>query len=468
MSARYRFGLFAVCALAVALLTGCITTIAPVRVLPSAPDANVADVRIAVQPNGIKHYVLKACAASCQLLYQRVQLAAPIYQHIFNGAELRSPALAVTDDGRAFVAFTECASTCIDRYSVIPADTPPTTIVIEELAAPGEISMGDPQLVARGNIVYASYYVAGDTYPALRYRQLSGGGSGGAIELRPTVDASGPSLAIGGDGTLHAAWKASSDSAIEIAYGSNSGSGGDFSPAASYDPRPNNSFREVDLALDPNDTPYIVYAYDDGGSDVVKIRCAAAAENCFSGVVDRTVSLDGAQNPWRLRDDPRIEVLGSSPAVVFAADTSATEKEEIWYYTPPSSGIDPGPVRVTSNTVRDGEPAIVVERSSYGPVPVVAWRAYETVTITQNGSSPSLDVDCPRDAFVFYFTSSTTRRVFASRGGCFTDPQDLAASGPWVAGVWLDRLSDEEHSRIVAWTLFNAHTSYAPVIVTQP
>jgi hypothetical protein len=460
MSARHRWSLFAVCILGVSLLSGCVTTLAPVRVLPGSDNGDIVDVKVAVQANGIKHYLVQACAERCRLVYQRVQLAAPIYQYVFDGAELRSPALAATDDGHGVVAFTECAPSCIDRYTIIPPNaTPSTPIITEALALPGAISGGEIQLAARGNVVYASYYADGSPYSRLRYRQLSGGSSSGVIDARPLVSASNPSLAIGGDGALYAVWKASSDDTIEIAYGSNSGSSGDFAPPASYEPRPDDSFRDADIALDPSNTAYLVYAYDDGENDLVKLRCVASSGTCFGGVVDRVIPLDSAQNPWRLRGAPQIQVLGSSPAVVFAADTSSTDKEEIWYYTPPSYGVDPGPRRVTSDSVGDDEPLIVVERSSYGDVPVVAWRSYETVAPT---------IDCPRDAFVFYFASSTTRRVFESNGGCATKSRDLAANGPWVAGVWIDRRTRQHNSPLAAWTLFNADMLYVPFVATQP
>ncbi|HEY0604893.1 MAG TPA: hypothetical protein VGD58_18380, partial [Herpetosiphonaceae bacterium] len=295
--------------------------------------------------------------------------------------------------------------------------------------------------------------------PRLRYRQLSGGTSGGYVDNRTEVLPSDPSLAIGSDGALHVTWKAGNSSLSEIAYSTNSGTSGDFAPAISYDAAGYYIFRNPDIALDPSNTPYIVYTYVGEASDVVKIRCEAVVTACFGQIGTRTLPLNSAQNPWWLRGNPDIQVLGTSPALVFAADNSAIDNNEIWYYTPPSSGIDPGPTRVTNNAVQDHKPQMVVERSNFGDVPVVAWRTYATVSIP-----PGLEFDCFGDAYMFYFTPSTVQRVFTSTGGCRNDTQDLAANGQWVAGVWLDRRSSEESSPLVPWTLFNANTTYAPII----
>lgn len=459
MPTRRPLRLVFVCIIALALLTGCVTSLAPVRPLLTENDARSAsEVAVAVQANGIKHYLWTECGAgTCQLVYQRIRFGAPIYQYTFtaaSGTTLQHPDVVVTADGRAFVVHRFCFSACIDYYSIIPADANDSTVItLEQLASPTDGSAGPPKIAARDNVVYATYLIEGDSAPRLRYRQLSGGNSGGYVELRPTMTPSQPSLAIGSNGALYVTWKANTGSSSEIAYGTNNGTSGDFPTVFSYDFTGNLNFRNPDIALDPNNTPYIVYAYDGGASDIVTIRCEAAITACFGEIGTRTIPLNAAQNPWRLRGSPHIQLLNWSPAVVFAADNSVTDNNEIWFYTPPSSGIDPGPTRATNNAVQDDEPQIVVERSNYGDVPVVAWRTYITLTIP--------DVDCFGDAYMFYFTTSTLRRVFTSTGGCFNFEQELAANGQWVAGVWLDHQSSE-NSRLVPWTLFNAHTVYTP------
>ncbi|MBV9790455.1 MAG: hypothetical protein JOZ51_19845 [Chloroflexi bacterium] len=462
MSARRPLRLVFICVLALSLLTGCVTSLAPARPLVGTGTANERAVAVAVQANGIKHYVWSECdGGSCQIVYQRIKFGAPIYQYVLSaapGVAIINPDVAVTADGRAFVTRSVCAEgVCTDEYSIFPADANDTTMIVwQPLAEPAANSGGPPKLKARDNIVYAVYLVTTSGPHRLRYRQLSGGTSGGYVDLRADMRPAAPSLAIGSDGVVHVTWAARKIGASEIAYGNNNGTSGDFSTVFSYDNAGDYNFRGSDIALDPDNTPYIVYAFDDGANDVVRIRCEAAITDCFGEIGTRTIPLNAAQNPWRLRGSPHIQLLSWSPAVVFAADNSATDNNEIWFYTPPSSGIDPGPTRATNNAVQDDEPQIVVERSNFGDVPVVAWRTYERVTFS------GIDLDCSRDAYMFYFDTTTVRRVFTSTGGCFNVGQELAANGQWVAGVWLDYYSSGI-SRVVPWTSLNANTRYMPI-----
>ncbi|HEY0738759.1 MAG TPA: hypothetical protein VGD69_27820 [Herpetosiphonaceae bacterium] len=461
MFARRPLRLVSACVIALSLLTGCVTSLAPLR--PLIGSGTASQVAVAVQANGIKHYAWTECGGgSCQLVYQRIKFGAPIYQYAFSvapGAQIISPDVAVTADGRAFVTRVVCQDgICTDYYSIFPADANDTTVIVSQtLATPAGNSASGPKLKARDNIVYAVYFVETPGPARMRYRQLSGGTSGGYVELRGDMRPAAPSMAIGSDGVLHVTWAARKIGSSETAYGNNNGTSGDFISTVSYDYDGDYNFRGRDIALDPNNTPYIVYAFDAGAYDIVRIHCEAPVTACFGEIGTRTIPLDPARNPWRLRGGPHIQLLSWSPAVVFSANNSATGNNEIWYYTPPSSGVDPGPTRVTNNAVHDEEPQIVVERSNFGDVPVVAWRTYEILTLS------GISVECQRDAYTFYFDQTTARQVFTSTGGCYNPAQDLAANGRWVAGVWLDRLDSGDDSPLVPWTLFNANTTYAPI-----
>lgn len=469
MSARRPLRLVFVGVIALSLLTGCVTSLAPTRPLSAAGTVNERAVAVAVQANGIKHYVWIDCAGeNCRLVYQRIKFGAPIYQYVFAvmpSDQFKSPDVAVTTDGRAFIMRSACVEAiCTDYYSIIPADANDTTVIAwQALASPAANSGASPMLVSRDNIVYAVYTVATSGPARLRYRQLSGGTSGGYVDIRADRRPAAQGMAIGSNGALHVVWHSSTISSSEIAYGSNNGTTGDFPTIISYDSAGNYNFRGSDIALDPDNTPYIVYAFDASTHDIVRLRCEAVFSDCFGEIATRTIPLDSALNPWRLRGGPQIQLLSWSPAVVFAARNSATGNNEIWYYTPPSAGIDPGPTRVTHNAVQDDEPQIVVERSNFGDVPVVAWRAYERVTFPPGSPFAGITVDCPRDGYVFHFDPSTVRRVFTSTGGCFNNGQELAANGQWVAGVWLDRQDSDPSSPIIPWTSFNAHTAYTPI-----
>lgn len=466
MSARRPLRFVFVCVVALSVLTGCVTALAPTRPLFNDGDRIANEVATAVQANGIKHYVWAECstAGGCQLVYRRVLTGTTLYQHTFrvaSTAQITNPDVAVTADGRAFVVRSVCDDRiCTDYYSIIPANANDTTVIdSQQLALTIANSAGPPRIESRDNVVYAAYLVETPGNSRLRYRQLSGGTSGGYIDIRAEARPSDPSLAIGNNGALYVTWKATYSGTSEVLYSSNLGTSGDFNGPISYDPFGNYSFHNPDIALDPSNTPYIVYAYDGDTSDTVKIVCQTTdPSDCFGGVAYRTIPLNNMQ----MYRNPHIQVLGTSPAVVFSGDNSTTDNNEIWYYTPPNSGVDPGPTRATTNNVQDGEPLIVVERSNYGDVPVVAWRTYVTVTVPPNPPLPGVAYDCVRDAYVFYFNNMTTRRVFESTSGCYYESQDLAANGPWVAGIWIAPETNTS-SRYIPWTTFNANTTYAPV-----
>jgi hypothetical protein len=473
MSARRPFRLLIICIVVLLSLTGCVFTLSPVKPLLTPGSAHAREVAVAVEANGIKHYAWTECATSgpsttCQLVYERRNVNRVIAQGVFTfalGADLRNPDVAATADGRAFMVHTVCSpSACTDYYSVIPADAIGSTpIAPAELALPAANSAGVPRLKARDNVVYAVYLVAGESNTRLRYRQLSGGTSGGYADYRNSGNNSNPSIAIGSNGVLHAVWKTYTASSTEINYGHNTGSTEDFGGVNGYDFAGNHAFSNPDIALDGNNTPYMVYSYYSGGGDIVKIQCQATASLCYNGVTTQIVPLDAAQHPWRLRGSPHIQVPGSAPTIVFSASNSVTGNNEIWHYTPPSSGTDPGPTRVTTNDVQDDEPLIVEEHSNFGDIEVVAWRTYITLTPPPTPPLPPIPYECMRDGYSFYFNNTTVRRVFESTGGCHNYSQDLAASGQWVAAAWIDRLVNSDDTRIVPWTTFNAHTTYTPI-----
>ncbi len=267
-------------------------------------------------------------------------------------------------------------------------------------------------------------------------------------------------MAIDNNGKLHVTWLADTASSSEIAYGNNIHSAADFGPSIAYDSEGNYNFKHPDIALDSSNTAYIVYAYDGGTGDILKLRCEATASTCFNGITTRTIPLDAAQNPWRIRGNPHIVVTGGLPNVVFSAKNSATSNHEIWQYIPPTPDSDQGLDRVTTNDVEDDEPLIAEENSDFGDIVVVGWRTYHPIAVAPPGSF----YDCSDAVYVFYHDSSTLRQVHSRSGGCFNQGRDLAANGEWVAGVWLDLASAGTVSRRVPWTTFNAYTNWLPIV----
>ncbi|HEY0606572.1 MAG TPA: hypothetical protein VGD58_26845, partial [Herpetosiphonaceae bacterium] len=157
MFTRRSLRLVLVCVLTLSLLTGCVTTLAPVRpLLAGNSDSSAYNVAVAVQANGIKHYAWNECrVGGCRLVYQRIRFGAPIYQYILaegSSFDIRYHDLAVTADGRAFVVHSLCNNGCVDYYSIVPADADDNTpIDSEPLATPSGNSAGPPKLEARDN-----------------------------------------------------------------------------------------------------------------------------------------------------------------------------------------------------------------------------------------------------------------------------------------------------------------------------
>jgi|GEM_PF-3534204 len=496
MFVHRSFRVALLCAAASLVLVGCVTSVAPSRPLVTPGTANASEVAVAVETNGTKHYLWTECTTSganttCPLVYARTLLGTVTYQYVFTaveGAHNRTPDIAVTADGRAFIVRGVCtsANVCTDYYSIIPSVVTDSTIITSEpLASPANTSTGAPKVKARGNVVYAVYEVPAGPGPVqpteLRYRQLSGGTGGGNMTSSTIAQHTAPSLAIDSNAKLHVAWYARSPSGPErtIFYANNitvnpagdmilSAGGAVVTSSLSY----------TDLALAGDNTAYFVYSADNGSSDVIQIIKVAGGT---SGTI--TIPLTSA-TAWRVRGTPQIGVFNDKPTVVFSADNSVTSNNEIWSYTPPASGPDAGPVRITTNSVQDGEPLLVSENSTAGDVPVVAWRTYTTdvsslddelglakersllgndTGAASSSYTTAAELDCYNNAYMFYFNRSTLRQIHTGQGGCFNNGQALAAKGQWVAGIWTDKQSSSS-TRLVPWTAFNANMTYVPSV----
>lgn len=462
MLGRRSFGLLAVFVAASFLLAGCVTGIAPTQALIAPGSGNAAEVAVAVQSNGTKHYVWTECTSGiCKLEYLRTLLGIPTAQLEWTppsaGETYTNPDIAATDDGQAFIVWRGQigSGSPTDYYTVVPASVsgaPARTTLV------GTTTNDDglPTVKARGNIVYAVFAVPdGAGASDLRYLQLRPLAATSYYVVNGSgYDFNNARLAIDSGGKLHVAFFAknlTSPPSYVIGYGNNQASP-DMPAVPIGGSSTTNNLSLPDIALDSANKASIVYSYDSGSSDVLQI-------NTIGGSVT-TVPLNAAQNPWRLKGNPHIEVFSDVPTIAFSASNSATPKKQIWTYTPPSSGTDPGPSQVTNDDIDHGEPLIVKENSTNGDIPVYAWRTYTTVTLPP---PTPISFECYGAAFETY-AIFPAQQVFGGTGGCFNGSQDLASNGPWVAGVWTDQLSTS-NTRMVPWTTFNANVNYTPLIV---
>ncbi len=456
------------------VLSGCITSAAPARVLPREAFASVVEVALAVGDDGFKHHVWSECAGTgpnftCVLVYARTASGGVIYSHAFVtpiGTYAANASVAVASSGDAYVVRSECTGVvgCVDYWSLFPAE-PDGVFIDSQLLHQTEVeSQGPPQAVARGNDVYAAYFIDVGGQTRLRYRQLSGGSSLGYVDTT-TMPPSDLSLAVDSGGNLHAAWVRSPITGTFVAYANNIGTTVSFNPATSFSGA-GNAFSRPDLALDSVDRAYVAYALAAGAGETVQVRCLDIAADCYREVTVLTVpTVDG---PWGVWGNANLAMDGLQPNVVFAAIHDSLSSNDIWWYHPPDSGPDPDPTRVTSTAaVSEGEPLIVKENSTSGDVPVIGWRTFQAALLGANAPADANAPDaffCYGDVFVAYGNTSTTRQVFEDRGTCQNAGFDLAANGAWVAGVWVDEESDAISAH-AAWTAFNARLVNVPVVM---
>ncbi len=452
------------------LLSGCITTLAPVQFVPREALASVNEVALAVGADGVKHYAWTECFGenatyTCVLVYARVVMGAVVYSHGFVqsiGDFARYPDVAVSSTGDAYVVYSECTdfSNCIDNWSMFPAVDPQNTKIGDNWLHTALPSEAAPQVVARGADVYAAYFVDIGGVTRLRYRQLAGGSRSGRID---TLDQfpSNVSLGIDSAGDLHAVWVRNPAADTFIAYSNNTGGVNNFNAASTFDGGFDYSFSRPDLALDDDDRVYLTYVIYNGSGDTIKVRCLDVAPDCYRNTTLLIVpEVDGGWNVYR---NANLEMIGDQPNVVFAALHDSLDHNDIWWYAPPSlpDGNTPPDQVTNTSTESEGEPLIVEENSTFGDVPVVGWRKYVSLLLGTQAPAGNAGY-CAGDVFVTYGGASNVRQVFEDRGTCDNSGLDLAANGQWVAGVWVD----EESNLIAAhaaWTAFNARISYVPL-----
>ncbi|MEP7358572.1 MAG: hypothetical protein ABI847_15090 [Anaerolineales bacterium] len=218
------------------LLSGCITSLAPVKPLPREALASVTEVVVAVGANGVKHYAWTECSGedatyTCVLVYSRVVLGAVVYSHGFVvpiGTFARNPDVAVASSGDAYVVRSVCTSAfgCVDYWSMFPADNPESVEIDTNLLHTSALnSEAPPRVEARDNNVYAAYVVEIGGFTRLRYRQLSGGARTGLVDTS-LLPPAGASIAVDSAGDLHAVWVRNPVTDTIVAYSNNKLSAG--------------------------------------------------------------------------------------------------------------------------------------------------------------------------------------------------------------------------------------------------
>lgn len=444
-----------------ALLTGCAGTVAPPQELVTAGSGQAASPAIAVEANGTKHVVWSECTSTgasttrCKLVYWRTSIGPAVLQ--IDMAPLGSderydlPNIAVSADGQAYVVWRfhiGSAGPYRYYYSMVRPNGS------YDAPIPLELTAGDerPQIVARGNIVYTLYHTMPDSNNVwLSYRRLR------PLDPMPTDIANSfnsrvgaASMAIDSSGALHVAWKYAGPPGYQALFYGKLGMIRllvDGSAASQL-------YSAPAIAIDADDTVQVVFATYGGASDTLTrwTRDSSGTETSFA------VPLGSAHNPWRIHGSPQIATVLTTPIVVFSAENGATANDEIWSYSPPASGVDSGPERVTNNSWQDDEPQVLQLDDTNPLATMIAWRKYE---VTSLPSSAFVERSCQLDAYEY--DQQGLRQVFRSPGNICASGVMLAGNGDWVAGIWIDSLHAGS-SRAVPWMTFNSYGTYLPLL----
>jgi hypothetical protein len=446
-----------------ALLSGCAVNLAPPQALVTAGSGQAASPAIAVEANGTKHVVWSECTSTgattmrCKLVYWRTSIGPATLQidmaPLGNDERYDLPSIAVSADGQVYIVWRfhiGDAGPYRYYYSIVfPNGSYDAPIPLEVTAGAER-----PQILARDNVVYTVYHTMPDSNDNsnvwLSYQRLRPLGLPTYLANNFNSRVGADSVAIDSSYNLHVAWTYAGPAGYQaLFYGKlglirlltdGTGSSQLYSAPA--------------IALDSDDTAQVVFASYGGASDTLTrwTRDISGTENSFA------VPLASAHNPWRIHGNPQVATALTTPIVVFSAQNGATANDEIWVYSPPASGVDTGPERVTNNTWQDDQPQVLQLDATNPLATMIAWRKYE---VTSLASPAFAERSCQRDAYEY--DQLGLRQVFASPGNICASDGMLAGNRDWVAGVWIDSLHAGS-TRAVPWMTFNSYGAFLPLL----
>jgi hypothetical protein len=446
-----------------ALLGGCAGNVAPPQALLTAGSGQAASPAIAVEANGTKHVVWSECTSTgattrCKLVYWRTRIGPATLQidMVPPGSDERYdlPNIAVSADGQAYVIWRfHIGDSGPYRYyySMIRPDGSYDSPIPLELAAGAE----RPLIAARGNVVYTVYHSIPDSMPAsddvwLSYQRLSPLGPATYLSDNFNSRVGAASMAIDSSYNLHVVWAYAGPAGYQALFYGKLG----MIRLLVDDTASSPLYSAPAIAIDADDTAQVVFATYGGASDTLTrwTRDSSGTETPF------VVPLGSAHNPWRIHGSPQIATVHTTPIVVFSAKNGATANDEIWSYSPPASGVDSGPERVTTNTWEDDEPQVLQLDDMNPLATMIAWRKYEVTSL----ASPALvERSCQSDAYEY--DQLGLRQVFRSPGNICASGVMLAGNGDWVGGVWIDSLHAGS-TRAVPWLSFNSYGAFLPLL----
>jgi hypothetical protein len=436
------------CGLALLLgltLAGCASSVRLAQPLATTTDA--LSPAIALGDDGTRHVVWAQCALICHLVYERAPVVGPATRIPLTppaGESYRAPAIAVTSNGSAYLAWRALRDVHETPYvAVVPASSTSAPMPMALHVSTAAVGLDPPVLVARGAAVYAAYLVKTPTSVQLYSRQVNPlVGSESLIQEGAAIRAI--DLAIDSAGGLHVTYRQENDTGTlgGIFYQQ---PGGSFAVVAP--PEISRIYGAPDLALDAADTAVIVYTDrpSTGGQQV-------AVYGRASGEIEehRLSVLPAASGPWSVSADPTVVFAEGSAQISLVAANAATSTPEVW-----TVAVDPlgetatAPLRVSITP--DGAPGEARIIAVDGAAAIV-WRV-------RRAGTPA----CDGDAYLWMFGRGTQRIHASPAGGCTRGSGDVAANGAWAAGVLLDRAPDRAVT--VPWVAFNVYQTHLPMVV---
>ncbi len=442
----------------VLLLAGCEATTPkdisrPIRLYADPTRPGFFDPAVAVGKDGMKYFAWSECydddQSNCDIVVTWTiagETHDPVIVQRPAGAYDRYPDITVTDDGMVYLVWERQVSSRSDCWAKFdPASPGPVTCRV--LGREYFTNFGKPKIASYGNTVYAVFGFWSSYFDASfsRYRQLNPlDRSSGRVSLELESGKAGNwAIAVSSADTLHVAWVDGSCDTVEdcrnyLFYGNNLFTSGDFPVYHNFGPRPSLSSPVISVAPLDNNRVYL----------------ASTASN---ELISFSIPDDGFGTPVPGKDLPTEdwaidgglsmainEANGSSSASIAFSASRATSKE---IYVKDFNG---DPVAQTNDDVDDVEPQIVFLKEKPGSFinfQVLVWwvqdskgnyvQVYEKTTAL----APQVIYDGPsKYGFV-----------------------DLAANGPWVAGVW--GTSDKYLSKHGLMAAFNVHQLNLPIIL---
>ncbi len=442
MKHSFRIGCTSLGLLLLLAVVACAVPLPGRPLLSVPPDGNTTSPTTAVEANGTRHFAWSQPGVlGPGITYYRVLPDGTTASTSWYPADLftsyRSPQLAVTTSGTAYVVYESCSigtfTDCVTNYVTFPkawgGTAPPAPVGVVNHAGLILVNRGEWLYVLGG---YGDAFIP--TSSKVFYAQIAGGTrKGDVVSFETNWFASSPSAAIDSSGNLHVAFLSCYTLACtssRIGYTSDPGTGGDM-PAPVYTATTSNELSSPAFSL--SESAGSLYAWV-----AYAARTAPSHEMYLWPVkplpADAPTPIPlGFATDWQIFNLPALAAFGAgSYQVVLSASNNARTDAKMWLFSGSGSVI-----QLTNDDVNEGQP-LAAKLNAYflGKLiefPIFAWRTAGNPVAASPGN-------CFGDVRVLTESSGdfpVVRTAFHDQGTCGNFGYDLAG-GDQALGVWLD------------------------------